>query len=192
MSKEQQEPFTEFAKLGRGIPKLAYSQNRTTAHVHWGDGSMWDYHEFHAALDRAGMESTIKDAWTRHRAQLNRRTVRAGGGVHGCLIYGPTPLAAEIRDIVRDHFLHALERVAIRRTYRLVEHIDGRFVVTKTNDIIEAATARGCKLVGFVDRPEVCAELQGQPILSKFLGPMWDGDAVRYEDERAFQLLSQD
>jgi hypothetical protein len=38
--KPQTEPFTEFAKLGRGIPKLVYFQNRKTAHVHWGDGSM--------------------------------------------------------------------------------------------------------------------------------------------------------
>jgi hypothetical protein len=35
---QRREPFAEFAKFERGIPLLRYHQNRTTAHVSWGDG----------------------------------------------------------------------------------------------------------------------------------------------------------
>ena len=68
------EPFTEFDKLGRGTPKLTYRQNPKTAHVNWGDGLMWDYVEFDIALDKRGMSDALKQAWERHRPQLNKRS----------------------------------------------------------------------------------------------------------------------
>jgi hypothetical protein len=122
MTKRQIEPFTEFAELGYGIPRLFHVQNCKTAHVHWGDGSLWHYAEFSAALDKEGMENALMDAWTRHKAQISRRTELAhGSGVHGALVYGPTALAMEIRNIVQDHFTRALNIVATRirehRTY---------------------------------------------------------------------------
>jgi hypothetical protein len=113
--KPQTEPFAEFAKLGRGIPTLAYVQNRKTAHVHWGDGSMRDYHEFRTALGDDDMSRELHEAFQRAVKEGTITTTRPAlsyGRVHGCLSYGPIPLAIEIRDIVRDHFTGALEKVA--------------------------------------------------------------------------------
>jgi hypothetical protein len=33
-------------------------------------------------------------------------------------------------------------------------------------------------------------ELQEQPILQGFCGPMYDGDTIRYEDQAAYNVLS--
>lgn len=35
------------------------------------------------------------------------------------------------------------------------------------------------------------AELQGAPKFEGLLGPMWDGDGLRYEDLKTYQELSQ-
>lgn len=35
------------------------------------------------------------------------------------------------------------------------------------------------------------AELQGAPKFTGLLGPMWDGDALRYEDAKTYAQLSQ-
>lgn len=117
MSKKTSEPFADFAKLAEGIPSLIYYQNRTTAHVHWGDGSMWHYVEFSSALDKDGMSRDLHEVFQRHikeGAVRSKRTALTYGGVHGCIVYAPTALAVEIRDIVRDHFVRALGLVAAR------------------------------------------------------------------------------
>jgi hypothetical protein len=113
--KPQTEPFTEFAKLGRGVPKLAYVQNRKTAHVYWGDGSMRDYHEFRTALDNDDMSRDLHEAFRRAVKEgtiTNNRPALSYSRVHGHLAYGPIPFAIEIREIVRGHFTRALEKVA--------------------------------------------------------------------------------
>lgn len=33
-------------------------------------------------------------------------------------------------------------------------------------------------------------ELRGQPIINGYLGPMWDGDKIRYETQEVYDLLS--
>jgi hypothetical protein len=121
MSKMQREPFAEFAKLGVGIPRLTYQKNRTTAHVHWHDGSMHHYIEFSSALDKEGMGKALHGLFKRHMADINRRTKLGYGGVGGCLVYGPIPFALEVRELVLDHYTRALDIVATRirehRTY---------------------------------------------------------------------------
>lgn len=114
MRKPQREPFAEFAKLGEGIPTLRYRQNPKTASVSWGDGSLWHYHEFSAALDKERMEQELMNVWERYKAQIGRRTEMCPGSVHGCLIYAPIAMAEEVREIVRGHFTRALEIVAAR------------------------------------------------------------------------------
>lgn len=110
----QREEFSEFAKLDEGIPRLTYHRNRTTAHVHWGDGSMWHYVELSTALDKEGMGKALHGLFERHKEQISKRTQLAYGGVHGCLVYGPIALATEVHEIVRDHFTRALSIVANR------------------------------------------------------------------------------
>lgn len=48
----------------------------------------------------------------------------------------------------------------------------------------------GMKITGENFSPRQRAELQGQPIISGLLGPMWDGDAIRYENQEAYNRLS--
>lgn len=38
--------------------------------------------------------------------------------------------------------------------------------------------------------PRNRAELQGAPTFRGWLGPMWDGDAIRYESADAYEALS--
>lgn len=74
-----------------------------------------DYHEFRTALDNDDMRRDLHKIFQRHVKQgtiRNNRPILSYGTVHGHLSHGPTPVAIEIRDIVRGHFTHALEKVA--------------------------------------------------------------------------------
>ena len=55
------------------------------------------------------------------------------------------------------------------------------------------------KIVGYTEdltnlrkRGVLChrAELDNQPIFEGYLSPMWDGDKLRYENQEAYDLLS--
>jgi hypothetical protein len=132
MGKEQREPFSEFAKLGHGIPMLVYFPKSTTASVHWGDGTLDHYAEFSSALSKNDMQRDLHEIFQRHAKEgaISRRTVLSYGGVHGALTNGPIPLAMEITDSVRDHFVRALDIVAARiregRTYLDELRAEGR------------------------------------------------------------------
>lgn len=62
--------------------------------------------------------------------------------------------------------------------------------VGNTTDIIAFMEGRGHKVTGYNNSPIGRAELKGQPEFAAFAGPMWDGDAVRYEDWATYNLLS--
>ncbi len=49
---------------------------------------------------------------------------------------------------------------------------------------------RGFTFVKLANNPSLRAELQGQPVFRGLLGPMWDGDAIRYEDQASNDFLS--
>lgn len=74
--------------------------------------------------------------------------------------------------------------------YRIIQNVDGHFVKTEVEDIYAAAEIRGFTFVKLANRPTLRAELQGQPIFGELCGPMWDGDAIRYEDQRSNDILS--
>jgi hypothetical protein len=74
--------------------------------------------------------------------------------------------------------------------YRIVQNIEGAFLTTEVEDIFAAAEVRGFSFVKLADRKSLRPELQGQPIFAELCGPMWDGDAVRYEDQRSYDILS--
>lgn len=57
-------------------------------------------------------------------------------------------------------------------------------------NIIPAFRVRGFNQTGVCTSPHVRVELQGQPEFSGLLGPMWDGDAIRYENQAAYTTLS--
>jgi hypothetical protein len=75
-------------------------------------------------------------------------------------------------------------------TYRIIHTIDGRLVGDETDDIFVYAESRGMELSGFNNDPESRAELQGEPQFAGFMGPLWDGDAIRYEGAEACNTLS--
>jgi hypothetical protein len=113
MSRKATEPFAEFRALDRGIPHLGTWTNRNTMHVHWGDGSLWDYSEFATVLDSHGMDVALLSIWDRYKPQCGRRACFVGGGgPHGCMTYVPIEAGLEAAAVVRKYFTEALEVVA--------------------------------------------------------------------------------
>lgn len=76
---------------------------------------------------------------------------------------------------------------------RLVQMIDGQMIVSTFGpevDVIAAMEIRGYPFARLNANPRQRAELQGAPVFANLAGPMWDGDALRYEDSAANDALS--
>jgi hypothetical protein len=75
---------------------------------------------------------------------------------------------------------------------RLVQCVAGEFVVTEVSmaNIEEAFAVRGFVKSGININPAQRTELQGAPRFDRLCGPMWDGNALRYEDTTANDRLS--
>ena len=81
--------------------------------------------------------------------------------------------------------------------YRFVQCVDGVWI---TNDFTEenvvcAMSVRGHEFTGPCTRKQLRSELQGQPMFSGVLGPMWGGEeiggaVIRYESSEAYDKLS--
>jgi len=76
--------------------------------------------------------------------------------------------------------------------YRFVQCINGQLIATEftEDNIVPAMEVRGYEFHGLNENPCHRVELQGQPTFTRLLGPMWDGDAIRYEDVATYKLLS--
>ena len=76
--------------------------------------------------------------------------------------------------------------------YRLVRRVEEQFVVEEFDQgqLLPAMEARGFTPSHLNTNHRQRPELQGQPIFGALCGPMWDGDAVRYEDTAANDVLS--
>lgn len=74
--------------------------------------------------------------------------------------------------------------------YRIVCSVDGQIKSETTTNIFAFMETQGCKCVGRENHPSRRQELQGQPKFESFAGPMWDGDAIRYEDMQTYKRLS--
>lgn len=57
-------------------------------------------------------------------------------------------------------------------------------------NVIPALRVRGFEQRGVCMSEHVREELRGQPQFNGLLGPMWDGDAIRYENQAAYDALS--
>jgi hypothetical protein len=75
--------------------------------------------------------------------------------------------------------------------YRLVQTVDGHMVKSEFEGdaIYPAMELRGYEFTGLNDNDHHREELQGQPRFRGVLGPMWDGDAVRYECPETYDRL---
>lgn len=76
--------------------------------------------------------------------------------------------------------------------YRIVTFVDNDFIVNEftTHQLIPALEVRGFSFMGYTNNPSVREELRVQPKFKGLLGPMWDGDAIRYESPAAYEILS--
>lgn len=76
--------------------------------------------------------------------------------------------------------------------YRIVQSIEDAFIASEVTEENLGAwlDARGFTVVGVNSNKRQRAELQGQPIVAELVGPMWDGDAIRYEDTRTNDFMS--
>lgn len=76
-------------------------------------------------------------------------------------------------------------------TYKIVQLVEGDMITTCPTDIIAWANVAGVEVTGENRNKVHRSELQGQPVLKGFAGPMWDGDGViRYEDWKSCEILS--
>jgi hypothetical protein len=76
--------------------------------------------------------------------------------------------------------------------YRVVRIIDGTWIKEEfTNDnVIPAMEIRGYEMTGNYSNPRTREEMQGAPTFAGLLGPMYDGDAIRYETQEVYNALS--
>ncbi len=75
---------------------------------------------------------------------------------------------------------------------RIIQTVDGEFITTTVDadNLIPAMEVRGYAFVRFNDNTRQRAELQDQPKFKGINGPMWDGDAIRYECPETYSALS--
>lgn len=76
---------------------------------------------------------------------------------------------------------------------RLVQEVEGQLIVNEVarENMLEAFSVRGYEQSGVETRSSLRAELQGMPKFKNLCGPMFDGDAIRYESREAYATLAQ-
>lgn len=75
--------------------------------------------------------------------------------------------------------------------FQIVQNIDGDFIVTNPTDIHAWASVAGVKINGYNTNKSQRAELQDQPKLAGYCGPMWGGNnTIRYESIEAYRQIS--
>ena len=76
---------------------------------------------------------------------------------------------------------------------RIIQRIDGEFFIHEIDaeNLIPFMEVRGYPFVKLNDNNRQRVELQGQPKFAGILGPMWDGDAIRYECPETYAALSE-
>ena len=75
---------------------------------------------------------------------------------------------------------------------RLIQSVDRQMIETEIEieNLIPAMEIRGYVFSGLNESPYVREELRGQPKFENVCGPMWDGDAIRYECPEANDRIS--
>jgi hypothetical protein len=112
------EPFAEFAKHGYGKPFLVVRRGSKTASVAWGEGTMWGIgrqHHFTSVIKSSTMNRELMDAWQRYRSILGGRAEGSFGddSVGGYAVCVPLKLADTMHEVVRDHFMRALQTLSL-------------------------------------------------------------------------------
>lgn len=75
--------------------------------------------------------------------------------------------------------------------YQIIQVVDGDIISTEPTDIVAWASVAGVAIKGYNANPHQRAELQGQPKLDGFCGPMWNGNnTIRYESTAAYAIFS--
>ena len=76
--------------------------------------------------------------------------------------------------------------------YKIVQCVEGKFSVINLDDsnLHTVLQARGFDFAGLEENRRLRSELIGEPKFTGLLGPMWDGDGIRYEDEETYRILS--
>lgn len=75
--------------------------------------------------------------------------------------------------------------------FQVVQNVEGETIVTNPTNIVAWAGAAGVEITGYNTNKSQRAELQDQPKLKGFCGPMWNGDnTLRYEDVETYRQMS--
>lgn len=80
--------------------------------------------------------------------------------------------------------------------YRIIYMLEDNLIVTEfdadtPDEAIRAAAEDGFIFTSFDSNRGQRALLIGQPKFEGLIGPMWDGDAIRYEDHATYREISQ-
>lgn len=80
--------------------------------------------------------------------------------------------------------------------YRIIYMVEDNFTVIEFDadtpeEAITAAAENGFDFRSFNTNRAQREQLIGQPKFHGLLGPMWDGDALRYEDQATYREISQ-
>lgn len=110
---ELTEHFIGYQK--HGTPLLRGRKYRSTMAVEWGQGLVWEYHTFAAALDQAAMDAALMEVWQRYKSQCDVRAIFHHGGVNGCMVYVPIDAGLEAMAVIRKHFIKALSLLPSER-----------------------------------------------------------------------------
>lgn len=76
---------------------------------------------------------------------------------------------------------------------RLIQTVDGVSIRSEFGpevDLVAAMEVRGYAFLKLNRNPNQRAELQGVPKFEGLNGPMWDGDAIRYEDPETTRIVT--
>jgi hypothetical protein len=75
---------------------------------------------------------------------------------------------------------------------RIIQTVDGEYIATTVDadNLIAAMEVRGFAFLRLNDNDRQRVELRGQPKFKGINGPMWDGDAIRYECPETYSSLS--
>jgi len=83
--------------------------------------------------------------------------------------------------------------VTEKTIYRVVTQMQSGQMISLeyTNEnVIPALEVRGFEMTGNYSNPRTREEMQGAPTFKGLLGPMYDGDAIRYESQEVYNQLS--
>ena len=99
----------EFDRRG---PYVSYSKLKGVCHIHWDDGALFRYIEYAELFNAKGLSMALRGLFYGNIDLIGKKAALFTGGVNGCFVYCPRPLAETVFHIVYAFTLDALRPIA--------------------------------------------------------------------------------